>query len=196
MGIVNKSMWVLLTTATLFAACPAVAGGKKEGAGESGGGAIAPIASTASGLRDRLYPPEQVGDSLGTVKLEASMVAGAGAGKCRMNFVIYNGSTATIAMGLVGSAVSSKGEILDNWVVNLGAVAPSGQTARLFSCALGAVQLSLAPLSDFGNPPIKCINAKQEMESCAVALQVKSSLPLIDKADIKSTAPAAPEKKH
>ncbi|RAU23329.1 hypothetical protein CU669_04125 [Paramagnetospirillum kuznetsovii] len=190
-------MMALATVAALLACGPAWAGGKKEGAGESGGGAVAPIASSATGVREKFIPPEQIGDSLGTLKLEATMMAGAGAGKCRMNFVLFNASTATVAMGMVGSSVSAKGEILDNWVVNIGALAPSGQTARLFSCGLGAVQLSFSPLSDFGTPPIKCVNAKQEAEACPVALQIKSSLPLIDKADIKPVAGgAAPAKGH
>ncbi|WP_068494751.1 hypothetical protein [Paramagnetospirillum marisnigri] len=191
-------IWIVVRVAmalSVLLSAEALAGGKKEGAGESGGGATSPIASTASGPREKTIAPEQAGESLGDVSLAASMLAGAGAGKCRMNFVLFNNSSATIALGMVGTSVSSKGDILDNWVINIGALAPGGQTARLFSCAIGAAQLSFSPLADFGTPPIKCLNAKQEVESCAVGMKIRSTLPMIEKDQIKPPEPAG-GKKH
>jgi hypothetical protein len=166
----------------VMAAGPALAGGKKEGAGESGGGAVAPIESTIAGPKELTVPSAQASQSLGTVTLSATMLAGAGAGKCRMNFVIYNGSSATIAFGAIGSAFNAKGDVVDNWVVNIGSLAPASQTARLFSCGLGGAQLGLAPLPDFSWPPVKCVtNPDQDPEPCAVDLRIKSTLPLAPK---------------
>lgn len=192
----TTALKIMAALTALLACQPAWAAGKKEGVGESGGGAVAPIASTAAGLREKMVAPEQVGDALGTLSLSATMMAGAGAGKCRMNFVLFNNSTATVALGMIATAVSAKSEILDNWVVNIGALPPGGQTARLFSCAIGAVQLVLVPLGEFSWPPVKCLNAKQETEACAVAFQIKSSLPMIDKDQLKPPDPGGGAKKH
>lgn len=185
----------VLAVATLILPIAAMAGGKKEGAGESGGGAVAPIASDATGARELFVPSDQVGQSLGNIKLAATMMAGAGAGKCRMNFVFSNLSSAAATLGFVATAINVKGEVTDNWAISVGSIAPNGQTARLYSCGLGAVKLILTPLADFSWPPIKCAKPDQEPETCALDFKIKSTLPLGEKSDIKQTS-SEPEKKH
>jgi hypothetical protein len=172
---------LLLAAAVLLLAGAAQAGGKKEGAGESGGSAVAPIGSAKAGPRELFIPSDQASESIGTVAITATMMAGAGAGKCRMNFVINNASTATIAMGALASALNDKGEVTDNWVIGIGSLAPGGQTSRLFSCALGANQLKFAPTGEFSWPPLKCARGDQEPEACPLGLKLKSNLALVEK---------------
>lgn len=191
----GRHLVTILAGAALLAATPAWAGGKKEGAGESGGGAIAPIASELGGPREMTIPTEQATPSLGDLLMSATMMAGAGAGKCRMNFIFTNLASVPVAMGAVATAINVKGEVTDNWVLSIGSLAPNGQTARLFSCALGAAKLIVVPLSEFSWPPIKCAKPDQDPEACSLGMQIKSSLPLGEKGDIKQTA-AEPEKKH
>ena len=174
----NRYLRVLVGILAMLAATPALAEGKKSGAGESG---IAPIGSTLAGPRELFVPPEQASQSLGTVLVAATMMAGAGAGKCRMNFVITNMSTATITMGVVGSASNDKGDVTDNWVISIGSLAPNSQAARLFSCALGAAKLTLTPLGEFSWPPLKCAKADKEPEACPLGMQIRSSLPIAEK---------------
>ncbi|CAA7612858.1 hypothetical protein [Magnetospirillum sp. SS-4] len=165
----------------LLVAGAAEAAGKKEGSGESGGSAVAPIASGHAGPRELFIPTDQASDSIGNVAVTATMMAGAGAGKCRMNFIVNNYSTAAIAMGALASALNDKDEVTDNWVISIGSLAVGGQTTRLFSCALGAVQLRLVPTGEFGWPPLKCAKGEQEPESCPLGLSLKSNLPLVEK---------------
>lgn len=171
-----------------LAAMPAQAGGKKEGAGESGGSSVAPLGADLAGRRELVVPPEMVSASLGNVEVNATMLAGAGAGKCRMNFVIYNASSVTIAAGFVGTTANAKGEIADNWVVNVGQLPPRAQTARLFSCALGAVKFKMVPTSEFSWPPVKCANDKGETEACPLGMRVNSTLPIADRNEVIETA--------
>ncbi|MBI3443805.1 MAG: hypothetical protein HY055_00165, partial [Magnetospirillum sp.] len=91
-----------LACALILAAAPALAGGKKEGAGESsgtGGGDASAQWSTLAGPREMMVPPAQASESLGNVTVTATMWAGSGAAKCRVNFVVENYSSANIAMG-------------------------------------------------------------------------------------------------
>jgi len=192
----SRSLASLALTLALLAA-PALASGKKEGAGESGGSAIAPIGADLVGKRDLLVPPEQVGESLGTVEITATMMAGAGAGKCRSNFLVFNNSTATVSLGVLASSYNDKGDLVDNWVVNVFALAPRTQTARLFSCALGAIKLKMVPTSEFSWPPVRCNNAAGELEACLVAMKLTSTLPIADKDEPKkdeSKAKSEPKK--
>ena len=53
----------------------------------------------------------------------------------------------------------------------------------------------MAPLADFGWPPVKCAKPDQEPEACPVGLQITSSLPMGSKSEIKQ-GPAQPEEKH
>ncbi|TAN76964.1 MAG: hypothetical protein EPN20_01765 [Magnetospirillum sp.] len=191
----SRPLIAILAGVALLAAAPALAGGKKEGAGESGGGAIAPIASDTAGPREVFVPSEQASPSLGDVLVTATMMAGAGAGKCRMNFIITNQSTTPVTMGAVATAINAKGEVTDNWAISVGLLAPNGQTARLFSCGLGATKLILTPLSEFSWPPVKCAKPDREAEACSLGMRVKSTLALGEKGDIKQT-PSEPAKKH
>ena len=156
---------------------------------------ISTVASEASGPREMLVPSDQASPSLGDVAIVATMMAGAGAGKCRMNFVVYNRTGVDIAMGALATAINIKGEVTDNWVINVGLLPPNGQTARLFSCGLGGARLIFTPLSDFSWPPLKCAKAGQDPEVCALGLKIRSTLPLGDKTDIVQSAPT-PEKAH
>jgi hypothetical protein len=174
----KQSLLTLVTLSALLLAGPALAGGKKEGAGESGGSAVAPIGSSHAGPREVFVPTDQASESIGTVSLNATMMAGAGAGKCRMNFVISNPSAATVTMGALASALNDKGDVTDNWVLSVGSLAPNGQTTRLFSCALGAAQLRIAPTGEFSWPPLKCVKGEQEPETCPLGLKIKSNLPI------------------
>ena len=189
------SMRAILVAALLVLPGAAMASGKKEGAGESGGGAVAPIASAAAGAREMFVPSDQASPSLGNINLVATMMAGAGAGKCRMNFVFSNLSSATATLGFVATAINADGLVTDNWAITVGSLAPNGQTARLYSCGLGAAKLILTPLADFSWPPVKCAKADQESEACALGFKIKSTLPLGEKSDIKQ-ASSEPEKKH
>ncbi len=193
--MMGRNLVAIMVGAALLAAAPAGAGGKKEGAGESGGSVVAPIAGELSGPREMLVPTEQASPSLGNLVVVATMMAGAGAGKCRMNFVMSNPTTAAIAMGAVATAINAKGEVTDNWALSIGSLPPNGQTARLFSCGLGAAKLILTPLPEFSWPPVKCAKPDQDPEACSLGMQIKSTLPLGDKNDIKESAPE-PEKKH
>ena len=186
---------LIVMAAILTTAGPVLAGGKKDGVGESGGSGVAPIASDASGVRDLFVASDQASESLGTITLAATMMAGAGAGKCRMNFVLSNGSSAAATLGMLATAINAKGEVTDNWAISVGTLLPNGQTARLYSCTLGATKLILTPLSDFSWPPVKCFKADQEAEACSLAMRIKSTLPLGEKGDIKQ-ASSEPEKKH
>jgi hypothetical protein len=177
----KSHLMLVLAAAILLLAGTAQASGKKDGAGESGGSAVAPIGSGKAGPRELFIPTDQASESIGTVAVTATMMAGAGAGKCRMNFVINNASTATIAMGALASALNDKGEITDNWVIGIGSLGPGGQTSRLFSCALGANQLKFAPTGEFGWPPLKCARGDQEPEACPLGLKLKSNLALVEK---------------
>ena len=190
-----KSVRAILVVAMLVLPFAAMASGKKEGAGESGGGAVAPIGSDAAGARELLVPSDQASQSLGSIKLAATMMAGAGAGKCRMNFVFSNTSGVAATLGFVATAINAKGEVTDNWAISVGSIAPNGQTARLYSCGLGAAKLILTPLGEFSWPPIKCAKPDQEPEACALDFKIKSTLPLGEKSDIKQ-ASSEPEKKH
>ena len=186
---------ILAGAALLTAAAPGWAAGKKEGAGESGGTVVAPIDSVLDGPHDQVFPSEMASQSLGNVVIAATMMAGAGAGKCRMNFVIRNQASAAIALGAIATVISANGEVVENWVLSIGALPANGQTARLFSCGLGAAKLIMAPLADFGWPPVKCAKPDQEPEACPVGLQITSSLPMGSKSEIKQ-GPAQPEEKH
>ncbi|MDO8606889.1 MAG: hypothetical protein Q7R40_10165 [Phaeospirillum sp.] len=177
----NRYLRVLVGILAVLVVNPAWAEGKKSGVGESGGGGIAPIGSTGVGPREIFIPPEQASQSLGTVLVAATMMAGAGAGKCRMNFVVTNMSTTTITMGAVGTATNDKGDVTDNWVISIGSLAPNAQAARLFSCALGAVKLTLTPLGEFSWPPLKCAKPDKEPEACPLGMQIRSSLPIAEK---------------
>ena len=152
-----------------------------------------------NGLGDQfdevLVPSDQASQSLGQIKLDATMMAGAGAGKCRMNFVFSNMSSAAATLGFLATVINADGLVTDNWAITVGSIAPNGQTARLYSCGLGAAKLILTPLADFSWPPIKCAKGDQEPEACALDVKIKSTLPLGEKDDIKH-ASSEPEKKH
>lgn len=166
-----------LTVLALSAAAPVQASSKppKEGGSSSG-----PVQSTMAGPREVTIAPAQASESLGTVVMTATMLAGSGAAKCRMSFLIDNTTNVTVALGVVGRTRNEKDEVVDNWVVNVADLAPKTQSMRLFSCILGGAQLDLIPTADFGWPPITCQNPKtKEQEACPVALKVISTVPVL-----------------
>ncbi len=181
----NRYLQAGIGVLVFAAALPALASGKKEGTGAEGGAAIAPIDSNLAGPREMVYPPPQASESQGNVAVSATMMAGAGAGKCRMNFIIENPTTVTVALGMIATTVNAKDEVVDNWVVNVGALPPRGQTVRLFSCSLGAVQFSMKPTSEFTWPPVRCVNAAGEAEPCALGLKVTATLPIVERTEKK-----------
>ena len=177
-----------LACAVALAVTPALAGGKKEGAGESGGSASSGSDTNANmftglkGARELIVGPAQASDSLGQVVVTATMWAGSGAAKCRVNFVVENYSSATVALGTVGRTFNAKDEVVDNFVVTVAALPPMGLTGRLFSCTLGATQIALIPTSTFDWPPVKCVpKPDAEPEVCPVTLKIVSTLPVVKK---------------
>ncbi|WP_152619783.1 hypothetical protein [Paramagnetospirillum magnetotacticum] len=169
-----------------LAAVPAQAGGKKEG-GSSGSGGESQGAMWAGlpGVREMSVDPPQVSDSLGVVSVNATMWAGSGSAKCRVNFTIENYSSANVSLGFVGRTFGVKDEVVDNWAVSVATLAPNERTGRLFSCALGAVEFMMVPLSSFDWPPVKCVNAAGEAEPCSLTLKIKSTVPIILKKEEK-----------
>ncbi|EME70583.1 hypothetical protein H261_07448 [Paramagnetospirillum caucaseum] len=171
-----------------LAALPAAAasqGGSKEGAGESAAAAWAAL----PGPRELVMQPQQASESLGMVTISATMWAGSGSAKCRVNFTIENYSSATVALGFIGRTFGAKDELVDNWVVTIAALPPNGRTGRLFSCTLGATQLILVPTASYDWPPAKCVKGAEETEACPLTVKLTSTLPVAEKKEIKKEDP-------
>lgn len=175
----------IMVTALLMAlaAFPAVAGGKggKEGgsSGGSGGESQGAMWATLPGPREIVVPPPQASESLGIVSVSATMWAGSGSAKCRVNFTIENYSSASVALGFIGRTFGAKDELVDNWVITVATLPPNGRTGRLFSCTLGATQFTLVPTSGYDWPPAKCIKAGEETEMCPLTLKLTSTVPIV-----------------
>lgn len=156
-------------------ALPALAAGKgKEGGGESHGAMWA----TLPGPREVVVAPPQASESLGTVAVIATMWAGSGSAKCRVNFVIENYSTAHVALGFIARTFGANDELVDNWVVSVAALAPNGRTGRLFSCTLGATNFTIVPTAGYDWPPAKCVKVGEETEMCPLTLKLTSTVPI------------------
>ncbi|WP_148207270.1 hypothetical protein [Paramagnetospirillum magneticum] len=169
-----------------LAASPALAGGKKEGSGSgSGGESQGAMWSSLPGPREVVVAPPQISDSLGVVSVNATMWAGSGSAKCRVNFTVENYSSANVALGFVARTFGTKDEVVDNWVVTVATLPPNGRTGRLFSCTLGAVELMLIPTSGYDWPPAKCIKGAEEAEPCPLTLKINSTVPIILKKEEK-----------
>ncbi len=164
---------VLLMT---LAALPALAAGKKEGSGGESHGAMW---VSLPGPREVVVQPPQASESLGTVAVIATMWAGSGSAKCRVNFVIENFSSATVALGFIGRTFGAKDELVDNWVVSVTTLAPNARTGRLFSCTLGATQFTLVPIAGYDWPPAKCVKSGEEAEPCPLTLKLNSTVPIV-----------------
>jgi hypothetical protein len=175
--VVLSRLLLLAAVLSVPAAFPALAGGKggKEGGGES----QAAMWAALPGPREMVFNPIQAGESLGQVAVNATMWAGTGAAKCRLNFVIENYSSATVAMGFVARTFSAKDEIVDAWVVNVAELPPQGRTGRLFSCTLGATQFTLVPMAGYDWPPAKCLKPNGEADMCPLTVKLTSTVPIV-----------------
>lgn len=172
------SRLLLAAALSALAALPAQAGskgGKEGGAGESS----AAMWATLPGPREMVFAPIQASESLGQVTVNATMWAGSGAAKCRLNFVVENYSSTTVALGFVARTFSAKDEVVDSWVVNVAELPPQGRTGRLFSCTLGATQLTLVPMAGYDWPPAKCVRAGGEAEMCPLTVKLTSTVPIV-----------------
>jgi hypothetical protein len=181
---VTRSMMAAALVVGL-AAFPALAGGKKEGAGTGGGESQGAMWASLPGPREVVVAPPQISDSLGVVSVSATMWAGSGSAKCRVNFTIENYSSANVALGFVGRTYGAKDEVVDNWVVTVATLPPNSRTGRLFSCTLGAVEFMMVPISGFDWPPAKCVKAAEETEPCPLTLKITSTVPIILKKEEK-----------
>jgi hypothetical protein len=178
---------LLLSLAALPAA--AAGGSKKEGGGDSQGA----MWHSLPGPREIVVQPPQASESLGVVSVVATMWAGSGSAKCRVNFIVENYSSATVAMGFIARTFGAKDELVDNWVVQITALPPSGRTGRLFSCTLGATQLTLVPTSGYDWPPAKCVTKGEEAEACPLTVKLTSTVPIVLNKEEKK--PEKPEDK-
>lgn len=192
-GEVTRS--IMLAAGLLgLALLPATAlgqGGSKEGPGES----AAALWAALPGPRQLTVMPPQAGESLGVVAVSATMWAGSGSAKCRVNFTIENYSSANVALGFVGRTFNAKDELVDNWVVSVATLPPNGRTGRLFSCTLGATQLVLVPTSGYDWPPAKCVKGAEESEACPLTLKIVSTLPIVEKKEEKKPDEKKDDKK-
>jgi hypothetical protein len=179
---------VLLSVLAGLVASPlpakAKAGGK-GGDGESSAG----VWATLPGERELTVATPQSSDSLGSVAVSATMWAGSGAAKCRINFFVENFSSSPVSVGFVGRSFDAKDQLLDNWVVNIGGLAVGATTGRLFSCSLGATQFTLVPLTGFDWPPIKCVNKEGEGELCPLTFKLTSTVPIVLNKEEKKPEP-------
>lgn len=171
----------LILTALLvtLAALPALAGGKKEGGSSGGGESHGAMWVSLPGPREIVVQPPQASESLGTVAVIATMWAGSGSAKCRVNFVIENYSSANVAVGFIARTFGAKDELVDNWVVSVTTLAPNARTGRLFSCTLGATQFTLVPIAGYDWPPAKCVKSGEEAEPCPLTLKLNSTVPIV-----------------
>lgn len=165
---------LLLSAMTAFPALAAGGKGGKEGGADSQGAMWA----TLPGPREVVVTPPQASESLGTVAVIATMWAGSGSAKCRVNFVVENYSSANVALGFIARTFNAKDELVDNWVVSVAALAPNGRTGRLFSCALGATQFTIVPTAGYDWPPAKCVKQGEETEMCPLTLKLTSTVPI------------------
>lgn len=159
------------------AAWPALAGGKSGG--KDGAETAAAAWAALSGPREMVFAPAQASASLGQVTVAATMWAGSGAAKCRLNFFIENFSSSAVALGFVARTFNAKDEIVDAWVVNVAELQPSASTGRLFSCTLGATQFTLVPMSGYDWPPAKCAKPGGETDMCPLTFKLTSTVPIV-----------------
>lgn len=195
----NAAVVAAMLAASALTPVPAMAkGGGQEGGGGGASDSNISMWSTLPGDREVTVGTPMASESLGNVKVTATMWAGTGSAKCRVNFFIENFSSSTVSLGFVGRTFDAKDSLVDNWVISIASLAPNFSAGRLFSCSLGATQFTLVPLANFEWPPVKCVTAKAEGEAeadaCPLTFTISSTVPIVLNKEEKK--PEAGDKKE